>query len=160
MVFAAMSSKHLIGPFFLVGRVTATTYISMLRNELLPELVRRGIDNSAHFQQDEAPAHTVLITRHLLNRHFCDQWVGKFGLTNWPSRSPDFSSCDNALWGLLKPKIESKRPETVADLKQAIIDEFKTLNNRRVLEPIHRRSFKRMHLCIEHNGYQVEPFDQ
>lgn len=160
MIFAAMSSKHLIGPFFLEGGVTATAYISMLRNELLPELVRRGIDKSAHFQQDGAPAHTALITRNFLNRHFPDRWVGKFGPTNWPPRSPDLSSCDNALWGLLKPKIESKRAETVADLKQAIIDEFKTFDDRRVLEQIHRRSFKRMHLCIEHEGYQVEPFDQ
>ena len=52
MIFAAMSSKHLIGPFFLEGGVTAEAYINMLRNELLPELERGGISGSAHFQQD------------------------------------------------------------------------------------------------------------
>ena len=100
MIFAAMSSKHLIGPFFLEGGVTAEAYINKLRNELLPALERRGISGSAHFQQDGAPAHTVLITRDFLHQHPPDRWVGKYGPTNWPPRSPDLSSCDNALWAV------------------------------------------------------------
>lgn len=158
MVWAAMSEQHLIGPFFFDGGVTAEAYIAMLRDQFVPALEERGILLSTHFQQDGAPAHTAIATRHFLTETFQDRWVSKFGPTPWPPRSPDLTSCDNALWGLLKPKIVALKTRDVEELKDAVRNEFEQFP-RALLQAINVRTFRRMHLCIQHNGLQVEPFD-
>ena len=129
----------------------------MLRNEFLPALEERGIHLSAHFQQDGAPAHTALSTRQFLTETFQDRWVGRFGPTPWTPRSPDLSSCDNVLWGILKPKIVALKTINTEDLKDAIRNAFDQYP-RDLLQSINRRTFRRMHLCIQHDGQQVEPF--
>ena len=59
MAWVAMNANHIIGPFFIDGAVTSAAYIEMLRTHFLPELQRRRIFYSCHFQQDRAPAHTA-----------------------------------------------------------------------------------------------------
>lgn len=159
MVWAAMSAKHLIGPFFLDGSVTSEQYIRMLQTQFIPALEEKGILLSSHFQQDGAPAHTALATRNYLMQTFQDRWVGKFGPTPWPARSPDLTSCDNALWGILKPKIMSHKAHNVAQLRDAIIAEFNRFPEE-LLPSINKRTFRRLHLCIEEKGYQVDPYDK
>ena len=100
---AAISGKHLIGPFFINGNVTSESYINMLRTQFVPALEDKGIVLSSHLQQDDVPAHTAHAIRNFLNETFQDRWVSKHGPTPWPPRSPDITSCDNALWGILKP---------------------------------------------------------
>lgn len=159
MVWAAMSGNHLIGPFFMEERITAAVYIDMLRTKFIPALNTLGLLYSAHFQQDGAPCHTAHVTQTYLNTVFPDRWVGKFGPIAWPARSPDITSCDNALWGLLKPRIISHKCRTVNQLKEVIIAEFQSIDHE-MLQKIHKRTFKRFQLCIDHNGHQVDPFDK
>ena len=158
MIWAAMSGRYLIGPFFITGGVTAEKYINMLRTQFIPELEAKGISQSAHLQQDGAPAHTAVATRNFLNETFQDRWVSKFGPTPWPSRSPDLTSCDNALWGILKPKITAYKTRNVDDLKEVIATEFRSFPED-LLDSINKRTFRRMHLCIEKEGLQVDPYD-
>ncbi len=124
MVWAAMSAEYLIGPFFLEGGVTAANYIQMLRDHFIPALQAKQILLSAHFQQDGAPAHTATATRDFLTNTIQDRWVGKFGPTPWPARSPDLTSCDNALWGLIKPRIAARKAQNKEDMKIIIQEEF------------------------------------
>ena len=70
MIWAAMSSTALIGPFFIDGTIDANRYIRMLMEEFLPELRRRRLHLSCHLQQDGAPCHTALLTREFLDQHF------------------------------------------------------------------------------------------
>lgn len=158
MVWAAMSAKYLIGPFFMTGGITAEKYIAMLENEFMPALTDKGVRLSCHFQQDGAPAHTAIATRDFLNQHFPDRWIGKYGPVSWPPRSPDLSSCDNALWGILKPKIVTEKAQSVEQLKAVIRQEFLQFP-KDLLQKINDRTFRRFHLCIEKNGLQVDPFD-
>lgn len=79
MIWAAIGEKNLMGPYFVEGRVTASSYLDLLRNKFYPEVLRRGWKRVMHFQQDGAPAHTAKAVRDLLNETFPDQWVGKFG---------------------------------------------------------------------------------
>lgn len=158
MVWAAMSEQHLIGPFFVDGRITAPRYLHMLEEEFLPALRLRRLTRFCHFQQDGAPAHTALKTREFLNQHFPARWVGKFGPTPWPARSPDLTSCDNALWGIVKRCVIQQKTSSLADLKAAVISAFGEINSE-MLRNIHARSFRRMQLCIDLGGLQVDPYD-
>lgn len=158
MIWAAISGKHLIGPFFINGSITSESYINMLRTHFIPALEDKGILLSTHLQQDGAPAHTAHATRNFLHETFQDRWVGKYGPTPWPPRSPDITSCDNALWGILKPKIIAHKASDVTALKDAITTEFDRFP-KHLLASINARTFRRMRLCVQLDGYQVEPYD-
>ena len=130
----------------------------MLQNQFVPELKRKGLLLSCHFMQDGAPAHTSLRARTFLNDTFQDRWVGKFGPVPWPARSPDLTSCDNALWGILKPKIVAHKTVSAERLKEIIKHEFQTFPQD-VLKAVNNRTFRRMRLCVEKGGLQVDPYD-
>lgn len=158
MVWAAMSAKHLVGPYFIAGKVTAESYITMLETQFVPDLEARGILMQSHLQQDGAPAHTALSTRKFLEQKFQDRWVSKFGPIPWPPRSPDLTSCDNALWGIIKPKIAAQKAANVDELKNIIKMEFDKISTR-TLTAINARTFRRLRLCVQHDGLQVDPYD-
>ena len=130
----------------------------MLRDEFIPALDARRISLSSHFQQDSAPAHTAIVTRNFLTHSFQDRWVGKFRPTPWPPRSPDLTSCDNALWRILKPRIVERKAKDTEDLKVIIRDEFARFPVE-TLQKINDRTFRRMRLCIELGGLQVGAYD-
>lgn len=159
MIWAAMSAQLLIGPFFIHGRVDAARYIQLLREEVIPELERKGALYSCHFHQDGAPPHTALATREFLDSHFPGRWVGKFAPIEWPARSPDLTSCDNALWGIVKRCVRQANPNTVDEIKQSVRAAFNDINAE-LLNKINDRTFRRLQLCIDINGLQVDPFDQ
>ena len=158
MIWAAMNENHLIGPFFIDGKVTAASYLEMLKNEFYPEIVRRGLKRSCNLQQDGAPAHTARVVQDFLNEKFPMRWVGKFGPVPWPARSPDLTSCDNALWGIVKRIITQDRPKSKNELKEAIKSAFHQINSD-MLRNIHARSFRRLKLCVQMKGVQIDPYD-
>lgn len=158
MVWAAMSENDLIGPFFIDGTEDAGRYQQLLREEFIPQLEQKGLLYSCHFQQDGAPCHTAMETRNYLDTIFPGRWVGKYGPTPWPPRSPDLTSCDNALWGIVKRRVRERKPETVADIKAAVTLAFEAINAD-LLQRIHVRTFRRLRLCIDKGGLQVDPFD-
>ena len=58
MVWAAVTSKGVIGPYFLEGKVNAAKYEDMLKNFYIPALRRKGIAmKNVHFQHDGATVH-------------------------------------------------------------------------------------------------------
>ena len=158
MVWAAMAKEYLIGPFFIEGRMDSQRYIELLKNDFIPELRRRGIYERSHLQQDGAPPHTAYITRQFLNDNFPNRWVGKFGPIQWPARSPDLTSCDNALWSIIKKSVLAEKARSTQDLKQAIRNAFANFKMES-LPKIHARTFRRLQLCIDIDGLQVDPYD-
>lgn len=158
MIWAAMSEEHLIGPFFIDGRINADRYIQILRDEFIPELQRRGLMQTCHLQQDGAPPHTSMRTREFLNENFPNRWVGKYGPIPWPARSPDLTSPDNALWGIIKRNVLHAKPADRQELKQTVRSAFAQFDND-ILKKIHDRTFRRINLCIEIGGLQVDPYD-
>jgi len=159
MVWCAMNANCLIGPFICEGRITADSYLNMLENQFLPELRRRRITNSI-FQQDGAPAHTAIRTRDFLNNHFPNRWIGKHGPVPWPPRSPDLTTPDNALWGILKKRVIHCQPEN----QQQLITVVKTILNeigedKGLLQRMSNRTWRRIALTVEVAGDQVDPHD-
>ena len=125
MVWAAMTSEHLIGPYFFEGSVNQESYANMIRFWLIPKLIELGIKDYVWLQQDGAPAHFSLHVRELLNAEFPDRWIGR-GSTSfaWPPRSPDLTTPDNALWGIIKGYVASVKYNTIPQLQDAIVAAF------------------------------------
>lgn len=158
MIWGAISHDHLIGPFFIEGRMTSASYRSLLINQVFPALRELGVMETCYLQQDGAPAHTAGATRQLLDQHLSGRWVGKFGRYYWPARSPDLSSCDNALWGTVKRQILESLPQNSDDIKQAVLQSFASFTQDN-LAAIHQRTWRRLALCVDLNGDQVDPYD-
>uniref|UniRef100_A0AC35U137 Transposable element Tc3 transposase n=1 Tax=Rhabditophanes sp. KR3021 TaxID=114890 RepID=A0AC35U137_9BILA len=90
-VWAGLTKKGLIGPYFFEGNVKGVNYLEMLKKYLVPELESRGILNSTTSQQDGAPPHFANIVKNFLNSQFPGKWIGRGSQTPWPSRSPDLT---------------------------------------------------------------------
>lgn len=163
MIWAAMSAKHLIGPYFFAGPVNQHTYLSMLREWFIPELERLDVLQDCWFQQDGAPPHYAITVREYLNDVFRDRWIGRGSAhlpapLDWPPRSPDLSSCDNALWGIIKAHVSHQRYATTEQLKVAVTDAFTTID-RAMLRRISHRSWRRIILCHDNDGAHTDVLD-
>ena len=80
------------------------------------------------FEQDGAPQHWDLIVRDFLNKTYPNRWIGRNGLTPWPSRSPDITSLDFFLWGYVKDRVYRTPERDVETLQSRIIDVLATVN--------------------------------
>jgi hypothetical protein len=88
-------------------------YITILENEVQETLIEQfgGVER-AHFQDDGAPCH---------RSHIVKDKCEELGIRQleWPGQSPDCNPIEN-LWSIVKSKVRSQQPRTMADLKEAI----------------------------------------
>jgi hypothetical protein len=101
----------------------------MLRDWLVPQLESMNLTGGVWFQQDGAPAHYAISVREYLSDVFRDKWIGRGSATlaaplEWPPTGSDLSSCDNAVWGLIKQDLSRKRYQTTEELKEAVRNAF------------------------------------
>lgn len=68
-VWACISPKGIIGPFFFRSNIKGTDYLDMLQRFVLPEIGRRNIEQM-YYQQDGAPPHYLRAVRDYLNEKF------------------------------------------------------------------------------------------
>jgi transposase len=155
MVWCAISSRGIIGPYFFDGTVTGVSYLHMLREFLLPILM--DYPDDIMFQQDGAPPHYALIVREFLNDNFPERWIGRRGPIEWPARSPDLTPPDFFLWGLLKDKVYSRNPRTIPQLKIAITEEIHSIEVE-LCEKVCRSVRNRMRLCVDKDGGHFENY--
>jgi hypothetical protein len=92
----------------------------MLQTWFVPQLRERGLEATAILQQDGAPAHFALPVGEYLDDRFSGRWIGCGSDMMWLPRSPDLTTCDNSLWGIVKDKLSHLRLPTIEDLKAAI----------------------------------------
>ncbi|CAB4416961.1 unnamed protein product [Rhizophagus irregularis] len=100
-------------------KINSNTYVRILNKHLHPfyhtvcELIRRA----ATFQQDNAPIHTVKITKDWLKKN-------KITIIDWPANFSDLNLIKN-IWKQLKDNIQSWEvfPRTVGKLKAALNEE-------------------------------------
>ena len=72
------------------------------------------------FQQDGATCHTAEATFDVLRPVFEDWIISSRADVVWPPRSSDFTQLDYYLWGAVKDKCYSDKPETIDALKDNI----------------------------------------
>jgi len=141
MVWCAISVKEIIGPYFFEdGTVTGERYKRMLRYFAFPRL--RDYPETTIFQQDVAPLHFANTTTEYLDLKYPNRWMGRGGPIPWPPRSPDLTPCDYFLWGHVKDKVYSERPNNIAELKDKIREAVTSIDEdtlRKVFENMKNR---------------------
>jgi len=84
--------------------VTGDIYANLLQDELptLLDNVPLQTQQQMYYQHDGAPPHFSQVVRQYLNHKFPNQWIGRGGAQNWPSRSPDVNPLDYHMRGYMK----------------------------------------------------------
>ena len=104
-MFWGCFSKHGTGPLVSIqGYMNQVEYISVLRDELIPEFRRaqRSIPCTWRLMQDNAPCHTAKSVKAFLSQR-------RVELLEWPLYSPDLNPIEN-LWQWMKRKLETEFP--------------------------------------------------
>ena len=162
-VWAGIVGDRILGPYFFEGHLTGEIYLNFLRDELLPalaELYPNPTDPdlphpSLWYQQDGAPPHYARIVRNFLDATFAGHWIGRRGPLEWPARSPDLTPCDYFLWGYLKTRVYTTKPNNVDDLKARIRNEVRRITPQ-MIRNVRNEFETRLALCQEVGGAQFE----
>lgn len=157
-VWCGIMHHRIIGPYFMDGNLNQNTYLEILNNFVLGELDNENLEfrRKIIFQQDGCPAHSTILVRQWLDNHFHDRWIGRYGPTAWPARSPDLTPLDYFLWGYLKQKVYANDFEDDVDLlKQKIVDAVATINED-VISSVYEEFRKRLEKCVLVGGLHVE----
>lgn len=160
MVWAAVSSKGLIGPYFFHKNgshinVNKDTYADCL-TWFVDKLSKQRKLRSSWFMQDGAPSHTAIKSRQLIMEHFPGRAVGKHFPLSWPPYSPDLTPADFWLWPKVKSIIfsPSREPFTsIAALKRAITFAFNKIR-RQDLSHLTAAVERRLQKCIDNQGFR------
>ena len=124
----------------------------------------RGLLDDVWLQYDGAPAHSALSVRDVLNEHFPGCWIGRGSPTSpaplpWPPRSPDLTTPDNSLWGIIKGRVAARRyNNNNEDLPRAVEDAFCTITPK-MLRRMSQRTWRRIRLCVQHQGAHTDSLD-
>ena len=104
--------------------------------------------------------HTSLSLRDVLNEHFPGRWIGRGSPTSpsplpWPPHSPDLTTPENSLWGIIKARVAARRYNNNEDLRRAVEDTFCTITPKMLLR-MSQRTWRRIRLCVQHQGHLQE----
>jgi hypothetical protein len=155
-VWCAIWAGGIIGPYFFEdARGNAVTvngdrYRDMLENFLVPELDQLGLQHM-WFQQDGATSHTARATIQILREIFPGRIMSKSGDIDWPPRSPDLTAPDFFLWGYLKGKVYTNKPNTIPILKNNIQNEIADITPE-VCENVMKNMAERVRICFAARG--------
>ena len=84
----------------------------MLKETFLSAIKHHDLSHT-YFQQDRPPAHYATSVRNWLDQTSPNGWIGSRGPIEWPTRSPDLTTPDFFLWGVLKKKVFAHKPRTI-----------------------------------------------
>ena len=159
MVWAAITSRGVIGPFFLEGRVNAEKYKAMIKDEYLPELRRKRFTlRDVVFQQDGATVHCTDDVLKFVKKKFGRVISRRNEDFVWPSYSPDLNACDFFLWGHLKTKVYADpAPKTLEELKNKIKAEVVELNkDKEIFARVYENFLTRLQYVLSSKGGYIE----
>ena len=115
------------------GSLNSQAYHNLLQHRVLPE-VRAGNGGNLQgltWQQDGAPPHASDQNIRYLGNQFNGRLLARrserFGGRDWAARSPDLNPLDYGIWGILKGKVFSPRPQTILQLKTRLDHEVASL---------------------------------
>lgn len=161
MVWAAVSSKGLVGPYFFHKNgshisVNQHTYCDCVA-WFIAQLKQNRMLKGSWFMQDGASSHTALKSRTLIKENFPEKSIGKYLDVSWPPYSPDLTPADFWLWPTLKRLVFSGKKEpytSISALKRAITFGFNKLrrgNFSHLTDAVERR----LRDCIERDGFRI-----
>ena len=128
-------------------------------NYCLPANIQRVCQSTGdelttgHYQQDGATCDTSNASMREIESIFLKDRIISKNL--WPPRSPDLTSTDFFLWGLLKGKVHKNTPRTIEQLKDAIRQEIQAVNIDN-LGKVFQNLEKRIQVCLDVKGDQFQ----
>ena len=132
-------------------KVTASVYIGLLRDHVLPWLKATYPEGNYVFQQDSAPGHKAKTTQAWMKKHLAHYWPW----TIWPPSSPCLNPLDYAIWGVLGAKVGATSHRSLEVLKAKIMEEWAALSADFIRKSC--RSFRRrIEATIEAEGGHIE----
>ena len=166
MVFAAVTGNgELFGPYFIQGKLNSDGYITLLREEVIPD-IRRELGEErfrrAVWQQDGASPHRTRASIDYLHSIFGDRIVAmnseRVGGIDWPATSPEFSALDNHVWDAISRKLYyGENPPTDLDsLKSGLQRAFREVDRDEMKRAVTRGFRSRLRQCIAHGGGHFE----
>ena len=145
MFWSSVSTRSKFDLVEIEGTMTSEKYVSLLREKFIP-WIRCQKQGRWTFQQDNAPSHTA---RH--TRTFFD--TSKVTVLAWPAYSPDLNPIEN-LWGILKQRVDKRKPKTLDDLRVIANEEWKAIPMEKVRNTIFSMP-KRLSDVVESNGETI-----
>ena len=133
LVWCGLCSRKVYGPFFFDKPIDKVAYLSMLRTKLVPALRRDGVLQTVIFQQDGGGPHTANDVLKYLEQHFPDRVISWRTSSICPPRSPDLTPLDLFLGGYLKEDMKLKDLDSLEDLKNAIREGVRQVNQNKEL---------------------------
>nr|KAF6369233.1 hypothetical protein mMyoMyo1_010611 [Myotis myotis] len=112
-----MFSWHDLGLLIHVEqRLTSTTYLSIVADQVHPIMLMAYPNGDGFFQQDNAPCHGAGIVQEWLQEH-----QGDFTLLRWPPQSPNLNPIEH-FWDEVKRAIRQlvPQPSKLTELDSAI----------------------------------------
>ncbi len=155
-VWGGIWSNGVVGPYFFDNNVTSQSYLSMLKDVIVPQLQENRAYRTMIWQQDGAPPHYGKVVRDFLDDTFA-QWIGRRGTIEWPPRSPDLTPCDFSLWGIVKDRVYAQNPRDINHMKALTTEEFASLNDDiELCQTICNSVFDRCQMCENNEGEHFE----
>ncbi|GFY19962.1 uncharacterized protein TNCV_2146551 [Trichonephila clavipes] len=109
--------------------VNVQRYLTLLRETVVPCLIKRGQIVNVTFMQDGATSHTANPIKAFLIQTFGeDRIVSRRCRYPWPPRSPDLAPADFWLWGYLKSRVNLSGPSSLSELEDAIRREVSSIH--------------------------------
>ena len=137
-----------------VGRIHVFT--ENLDGKLYREILKKHLMKSAakfwpqglwHFQQDNDPKHTSRI----VSEYLADVLCIKDYVIKWPPYSPDLNPIEN-LWADLKKRVEKRNAKNVAELKEAVEQEW-TQTDTQLCQKLVASMPDRIARVVKYNGW-------
>lgn len=155
-VWAAISSRRIVGPIYFDGTITAERYrieiLTTFINELHDDELREG-----YFQQDGATPHVTRENLNFLSEFFENRVISRNTQQIWPPRSCDLTPCDFFLWPFIKNSIYRTPIEDINDLKRRISEKIAEINNSpNVLVNVSLRVRRNIRRCLEVGGGHIK----
>jgi hypothetical protein len=77
----------------------------------------------------------------------------------WLPRSPDLTTPNNSLWGIIKGRVAARRyNNNNEDLRRAVEDALRTITPK-ILRRMSQRTWRRICLCVQHHGADTDSLD-
>ena len=131
--------------YLYLGEISLDTIYSWI---LFNQTLKTFHGNRWFLVQDKDPKHTSKVARTWMDTNM------KKNQFEWPSQSPDLSPIEN-IFGWLKHQLIRRRPRTISDLKDQLLDLWESLSPE-FLAPYWKSMKKRCELVTSNNGYAIK----
>jgi len=135
--------------------MTGQNYLDFLQNQLPKQLEDVPLTTriAMYFQHDgDLSHHTRHVMQHL-NDTSPNRWIGRGSTIIWPIRSPNLTTFDFRLWGLMKGELYRKKVDTRDEQLVNLLDVIACIIEcQDALRRTTHHEFTRVAKCIDTDG--------